>query len=319
MPDRPVTLEITVAPRDLRHLEHILPHQLRQWAAQVQEIVCTADLQPIPGQSERHDSRALVRCVEQCLSDYPHARLAVADYSPTTSQAVSEMFFDGRPAPPKTFRAGPFYAYFYGLYAARNDLVLHLDSDMLFGGGSQTWVAEAVQLLRNDEDVLLCEPLPGPPRADGAIMQPAEPYTPRAPAFCFATVTTRLFLLDRRRLLHRVGVLEVRRHPPARRRVPLATWLSGLRTMPLRDRLRPLVLSTPPYELPERLLGEAMVKAALQRVAFLGRWPGMWSLHPTQRTEWFYRSLPALIERIEHSEVAEDQRGHYDVRESMLA
>ena len=314
-----MTLEITVTPRDLRHLEHILPHQLRQWAAQVDEIVCTADLHPTPGQIEDHDAQALLRFVEQCLSDYPHARLAVADYSPPASRAVSEMFFDGRPAPSKTFRAGPFYAYFYGWYVARNDVVLHLDSDMLFGGGSQSWVAEGVELLREDGNVLLCEPLPGPPRADGAIVQPAEPYPRRASAFRFASVTTRLFLLDRRRLLDRVGVVEVRRHPPARRRVPLAMWLKGLRTMPPRDRLRPLVLSTPAYELPERLLGEAMVKATLRRVAFLGRSPGMWSLHPLDRSERFYTSLPALIERIEHSDVTEDQRGHYDLRESMLA
>jgi hypothetical protein len=312
-------LEITVAPRDLRHLEHILPHQLRQWADQVQEIVCTADLRPSAGEIEQHDAEALVRFVESCSSDYPHARLAVADYSPATSKAVSAMFFGGHRVPAKTFRAGPFYAYFYGLYAAGNDFVLHLDSDMLFGGGSKTWVTEAVELLREDEDVLLCEPLPGPPRADGAIMQPAEPYMRRASAFRFATVTTRLFLLHRQRLLHRVGVLEVRRHPPVRRRVPLATWLRGLRMMPLGDRLRPLVLSTPPYELPERLLGDAMVKAALQRVAFLGEPPGMWSLHPADRTDRFYASLPTLIERIEHRDVTDDQRGHYDLRESMLA
>jgi hypothetical protein len=312
-------LEITVAPRDLRHLKHILPHQLRQWAAQVQEIICTADLQATAGQIEEHDARALVRFVEQCLSDYPHARLAVADYSPVMSEAVSAMFFDGRPIPPKTFRAGPFYAYFYGLYAARNDLVLHLDSDMLFGGGSKTWVAEAVALLREDENVLLCGPFPGPPRADGAIMQPAKPYARRAMAFRFTTVTTRLFLLDRQRLLHRIRVVKIRRHPPVRRRVPLATWLGGLRTMPHSDRLRPLVLSTPPYELPERLLGESMVKAGLERVAFLGAPPGMWSLHPPDRTDRFYASLPALIERIERGDATEDQRGHYDLRESMLS
>jgi hypothetical protein len=311
-------LEITVAPRDLRHLEYVLPHQLRCWAAQVQEIICTADLARTPGETVEYDVRALTRFVECCLSGYSHARLAVADYSPATTEAVGAMFFGGRRVPAKTFRAGPFYAYFYGLYAAGNDFVLHLDSDMLFGGGSQTWVAEAVELLREDQDVLLCGPHPGPPRADGTIMQRHHQYARRPTAFRFDDVTTRVFLIDRHRLRHRVGAVDVRGHPPVRRRVPPATWIRGLRTMPFRDRLRPLVLSTPPYELPERLLGEAMAAAGLYRVAFLGRHPGMWSLHPPDRSERFYASLPTLVERVERGAVTEDQRGHYDVRESML-
>ena len=317
-----MTLEISIAPRDLRHLRETLPHQLRQWAGQVREVVCTVDLEPTPGEAglgAEHEAR-LLDFIEGCLSSYRHARLEVADYSATTRGAVGDRFFGGQAVPFKTARAGPFYAYFFGLHVARCDYVLHLDCDVFFGGGSQTWTQEAVEVLNERPDVLLCGPLPGPPRADGTIGQAAaEPEPHASPAFAFQTVTSRRFFIDLKRLNDRVGGLSVRRHTPRRTRVPLSLWLKGWRQMQLRDRLRPLTLSTPPYELPERLLGEAMTEAGLRRVDFLGSPPGMWSLHPPDRSERFYESLPRLIERVENGDVSDDQRGNYDVVDSMLA
>ena len=315
----PVTLEISLAARDLRHVEHILPHQLRQLAGQVSEVICTLDLQPTPGEVEqRWREGKIVDLIERCLAPHPHARLEIADYSVATAAAVSEMFFGGEPIPAKTARAGPFYAYFFGLYKAGFDYILHLDSDVLFGGGSQAWTAEAVELLRERDDVLLCGPLPGPPRDDEAIFQVAEREPHTSLAFRFSTVTSRRFLLDRNRLHDRVGMLAVRGHTSQRRRVPASAWVKGLPRMPLRDRLRPFTLSTLPFDLPERLLGEAMAASGLRRVDFLGSPPGMWSLHPPDRSERFYASLPRLVERVERGMISNDQRGNYDVVDSML-
>lgn len=318
----PVTLEITLAPPDLRHAEHILPHQLRMWAGQVREILCVVDLRPVPGLPDpmwRKGGLELLDLVAGCCSPHSHARHMTVDYGVVPARAVSSMFFRGRPIPAKTSRGGPFYAYFFGLHAAEHDYILHLDSDMLFGGGSQTWVTEAVTLLRGRPDVLVTQPLPGPPTASGRVFAVgATPEPHPFPAFRFQTFTTRYFLLDRRRFLDRIGGLKVRRHPPIRRRVGLHEWLRGLPTLALRDKFRPLTLSTPPFELPERLLGEAMTRAGLYRVDFLGREPGMWSLHPRERPERFYEALPRLIQRIERDDVADPQRGHYDLDESML-
>ena len=316
-----MTLEISIAPRDLRLLRATLPHQLRQWAVQVREIVCTIDLEPTPGEvglGKGHE-RQLLEFVQESLSQYRHGRLEVADYSAATRRAVAARFFGGQPVPAKTARAGPFYAYFYGLYVARCDYVLHLDCDVLFGGGSQTWASEALTLLRERPEILLCGPLPGPPRSDGTIAQTAVREPDASPAFAFATITSRRFLIDLKRLEERVGVLPVRRHASRRTRVPLSLWLKGWGRMQLRDRLRPLTLSTLAYDLPERLLGEAMTEAGLRRVDFLGSPPGMWSLHPPDRSERFYESLPRLVERVEHGDVPDDQRGNYDVLDSMLA
>jgi hypothetical protein len=319
----PVTLEITLAPPDLRHAVHILPHQLGVWGRQVREILCVIDLRPVPGRPDRlweQRGRELLDVVDTCCSRFSHARRATVDYGSRTSSAVSSMFFRGRPVPAKTARGGPFYAYFFGLHKDQFDYILHLDSDMLFGGGSQTWVREAVCLLRERPDVLVTQPLPGPPTADGGVhAEGAKQERYAYPAFRFETFTTRYFLLDRNRFLDRIGGLEVRQHAPLRRRVGLAEWVRGLPNLSFRDRLRPLTLSTPPYELPERLLGEAMNRAGLYRIDFLGNEPGMWSLHPRERPERYYEVLPALIQRIESGDISDRQRGHYDLDESMLA
>jgi hypothetical protein len=318
----PVTLEITLAPPDLRHAEHVLPHQLRTWAAQVREILCVVDLCPVPGRPDRSwepDGRRLVELVDACCAVHPHAHRRIVDYGADVASAVSAFFLRGKPIPAKTYRGGPFHAYFFGLHAASHDYVFHVDSDIMFGGGSQTWMDEAVHLLADRRDVLVCQPFPGPPRSDGRVHAAgAEPEPGPTRAFRFKTITTRYFLIDRHRFRERIGGLEVRAHSPVFKRVGLVAWLRGVRDLPFRDRLRPLTLATPRIDLPERLLGEAMVVAGMHRIDYLGREPGMWTLHPRERTERYYKLLPQLVGRIERGDVSEQQRGHYDLDESML-
>jgi hypothetical protein len=44
----------------------------------------------------------------------------------------------------------------------------------------------------------------------------------------------------------------------------------------------------------------------------------MWTLHPRERTDAYYELLAGLIRRIERGDVTEEQRGHYDLHDSML-
>jgi hypothetical protein len=324
-PDRAsaaASLEITLAPPDLRHAKHVLPHQLRTWSGQVDEVVCVIDLLPVAGRpnpSWQSDGERLVELVDDCCTRVPHARRAVVDYGPEAARAVGDYFFFGSPVPAKTYRAGPFYAYFWGLHEAANDYVLHLDSDVMFGGGSQTWVNEAMQQLTARSDLLVCQPLPGPPKSAGSIEAAgAEPEAGAIPAFRFRTITTRYFLLDRSRFRDRIGGLRSRSHAPVFTRVRFREWLRHLGELPMRDRLRPLTLATPRVDLPERLLGEAMVAAGMYRLDYLGRPPGMWTLHPRERTETYYELLPQLVDRIERGDVTEEQLGQYDLDPSML-
>ncbi|MCH5625794.1 hypothetical protein MMB02_23995, partial [Salmonella enterica] len=97
---------------------------------------------------------------------------------------------------------------------ARN--ILHIDGDMLFGGGSHTWVEEAIAYTEQDPTVLLTGPFPGPPRTDAAVHGHGLPAPERveiagAPAYRFQNASTRIFMLDMERLRATLGHLPLLR------------------------------------------------------------------------------------------------------------
>ncbi len=302
----PVTLQINVAPTDLPHAVSILPHQLRQWGPQVQEIIFTLDLHRTArggrfaeGWEERREP--MLQLLADLCGEYPHARVVPVDYTAETAQEVARDFTAGEPVPAKDTKGAPFYPYLHGLYAARNDLIFHLDSDIMFGGSSQTWMAEACALLAEHEDVLACSPLPGPPARDGQLRrQTATPFQHEPGAFRFSTLSSRLFLIDRQRL--REHLLPLQLLGPAR----------------LISRGKARLHGNPPYRAAELTISDAMHAAGLARVDFLGADPGVWSLHPPFRSPEFYLELPGLLRRIEAGDVPEAQRGDYDINDSMF-
>jgi hypothetical protein len=163
-------------------------------------------------------------------------------------------------------------------------------------------------LLGDHEDVLLAGPLPGPPRPDGRLLgQPFATPEPRAssdrqstPAFRFPTMSTRIFMVDLGRLDERVGALPLE--------LPLL----------LRSRIKARIKGNPSVAMPEQILTAALKRHGVARVDFLGREPGMWSLHPPFRSPAFYQELPDLIARVESGDVPDEQRGHYDVVDALF-
>jgi hypothetical protein len=303
MRDCHVTLQISLAPTDLPHAVHILPHQLQQWAGQVDEVLLVLDTHQSRGRfaegwEERLPKMRLL--IDQCCATYPNTYVREVDYSPEVMAKVGSLFFDQPSVPTKDFRGGPFYSYFFGLYAAKHNYVFHLDSDLIFGGGSKTWITEAVKLLADKNDILTCSPLPGPPTSDGQLKTQTaelEPYT--SLAFRFASLSSRLFLLDRERFISKIQRLRL--NPPALSNI-LKAWVEG----------------NPPYEIPEILFTQAMLEHRLYRVDFLGQEPGMWSIHPPYRSETFYQKLPEIIQLIEAGNVPEGQRGDYDLNDCLI-
>lgn len=302
----PVTLQINVAPTDLPHATSVLPHQLRQLSGQVQEILFTLDLHRTAhggrfGEAWEERRGPMEELLADLCRDRPGAHVSKVDYDAKVMGEIAESFFATPFMPEKDTKGAPIYPYFHGLYTAQHDLVMHLDSDLLFGGGSQTWVAEAVELLERHGDVLACNPLPGPPMDTPRLRrQSATPFEDGAFAFRFPSLSTRLYLIDRRRLHERLLPLELK--GPIR----------------LVSRLKARLHGNPPYRAAEMVISDAMVQAGLSRVDFLGAEPGMWSLHPLFRSPDFYRELPRLIERVETGDVPEAQRGDYDLNDSMI-
>ncbi len=114
------------------------------------------------------DRRELEDLLGRLCDLHPLARVVHVHYGAATAAEVSQRFFGGRPVPDKDCYGKAVYPYFFRLWAARNRYVLHADSNMMFGGGSRPWIAEARHALKHPL-VFSCSPLPGPPEP-GALV-----------------------------------------------------------------------------------------------------------------------------------------------------
>ncbi len=318
-PPMRVALQINMHPHDVRHVTQTLPHQLRQWRNQVDRIVLTIDMrQSASGRYRAADYEEnrdrLLSYLESLAAEIPELVIDPVVYQGTVREAVERRFF-GTPGlmPEKAFDGGPFYVYFFGLMRANCRYVLHMDSDMLFGGGSTTWIAEAIAALEANPQALAICPFPGPPRADGTL-DPAlhmgfpglvAPSAPQrlelgSPAYRFDGVSTRIFMIDMARFDAEAAPLALTR----------PDW---------RRRLRSRVFGHQPVSMPaEEVLSANMRARGLFRIDMLGSGEGAFSLHPPYRSAEFYAALPGLIARIEADDIPDGQRGDYDVNASMV-
>jgi hypothetical protein len=302
----PVTLEILVCPADLGYAADTIRHQLRVFAAQVDEVLFAVDVKPPKG-GRYADGwgdalPALDALLDELMAEHPNARVVRAAGEPAALAHLGERFFGGATIPSKDCRGSAFEVYFTAFDGARNDLILHTDSDMLFGGGSPTWVAEAVELLQADTSVISVIPLSGPPRADGQLLgQSAHTAYPHgSPAYRFDVWTTRLALFDRGRMLERLAPLPLSR-PPHKR-----TWVKAL------------VNGNPLVGVPEDILKARVRARGMSRVDLLGSGAGMWSLHPSLKPPEYLSELPQIIARVEQGDLPPEQLGHYDIVDAFV-
>ncbi|CAJ50253.1 putative capsular polysaccharide biosynthesis protein [Bordetella avium 197N] len=305
-----VAAQISMYPMDYPHAALLLPHQIRVWSPMVDRIVVTLDTHR--SRSGRYRGRhfdeyrsKLLQLARELQRDTPKLEVIEVDYAPEARREVAQAFFGLDDIPVKAWDGGPFYAYFYGMHHSRARHIVHFDGDMLFGGGSQHWVEEAIAYTDQNPSVLLTGPFPGPPAADAAIFGHGEPPPERidvagAPAYRFQTASTRIFMLDMERLRSALGVLPLL--PPSRV-----------------QSLKSHLLGNPPLAREaEVILGEVLRARGLYRVDLLGSAPGLWSLHPPYRGADFYEKLPQLIAAVESGQLPDAQRGHYDVHDSVI-
>jgi hypothetical protein len=293
----PVSLHVSLAPGDLPHARHLLPHQLRVVAPLVAEVVLTVD----GGPESAPDLGPFLSLATPFRATCEAWQVRAADHSEGHRRALGRRVFGlDRPLPHRTYRRGPCLSYFDGWAAASHPYLFHLDSDMLLGGDLGAWLASSLRLLEQDPRVFACNPLPGPPRADGTLNQSDLGAHPALTgSHCFRGLSTRIFLARRADL--------VQPSPPL-------PW----RAATLRSRLRAHLDGLPRLDLPENLFTRRMLTLGLLRVDHGGTGRPAFSLHPPHRNAEFYRRLPELVARTEADDFPADQRGCYDVNSSLI-
>lgn len=304
--------QMSTYPLDVRHVEYLLPHLIRVWAPMVDRFVVTIDTHQsrsgrYRGANFDSSLKKLRSLIHDARATYPQLQVADVDYSDAMRREVARYFFGVDTIPVKAWDGGPFYSYFFGMYVADAQYVMHFDGDMMFGGGSKTWMQDAIACMQQRADVLVTAPFPGPPRADGAVF--GHETSPQFAAsreeagylaYRHMHVSTRAFMIDLNRFKQTLGVFPS--IPPT-----------------LRQRVKSRLLGNiPDAREAEVVLSKTMQRSKLYRVDLLGRPPGLWSLHPPYRSEEFYQRLPELINAVETGNLPEGQLGHYDLNDAMI-
>ncbi|MBS1603206.1 MAG: hypothetical protein JST42_11100, partial [Bacteroidetes bacterium] len=201
-PRNNISLQINLSASDLPICRQLLERQIGFWYDEVDEILLSVESQKSHGKFAVDfdaNQAALTAFISTLAAAYPKLRYHYIDYSPARARVLSELFFAGVEIPHKDYRGGPFYCYFDGLAECRNRYIMHLDSDMILGGIPNTWLQDAVDLLRSDASYLFINPLAGPPRPDFGLRQEFHQRLGNY-QFVFRKMSTRVFLTDRERL-----------------------------------------------------------------------------------------------------------------------
>ncbi len=298
-----VTFQVNVSPLDYPRVKLLLPHQLSVFSGQCTESLVVMDLRKSKGRKSSGDiwekNQELIYDYLHQLKDdsFPDLKLFEVDYSDGVRKEMSETIMRSGTIPDKDFSGGPYYSYFFGLFAATNDLVLHIDADMMFGGRSSTWVQEAVDILNQDDTIFSCSPMAGPPYDDPKHLSsfyrkgfnPIGTYN-QPFSFLYQHFTTRAFLLSKKKLNKSIKVERPN----------------------LDHMLKAVLRGTPPFRYPEGTISDMLKRNNWYRVGFLGKSPGLWSLHPSGNPN-FKELLPGLIPLIEKGMFPEAQKGAGDV------
>ncbi|MGE6220840.1 hypothetical protein ACQKCH_13510 [Nubsella zeaxanthinifaciens] len=297
-----VTLQISLSPSDYRHVKYLLSHQISALKNQVDEILLTYDVHKSKGRFSidwEKNNIDMWDFLKNLAKTHKKINLIKVDYDIEKNKEIANSFFGRNSIPQKDWRGGPFYTYFFGIHAAKYDFVFHLDSDIFLGGLSESWIEEAIHLYKNDEKILFINPLAGPPKHDGTLIgQEYMPYSKSLYHYKFNSMSTRIFLVDKKRLSRYT--------------------FKKIRTFKIGELFRALYKGNPPYILPEEFISQNMINNKQYRVDFKGNAPGLWSLHPPYRTDSFYANLPELIKKIENGDVPESQKGYYDIVDELV-
>jgi hypothetical protein len=291
----PVSVQINLAPSDHSIAKILLERQVSLFAPCVDEVVLTLDTRPNVGRyaaSWVEGKTAIEKTILEIIAKHPNCRLARVDYDPKTQTQVADFFKQKSLFPLGDYRGAPCYVYFYGLHSCRNDLVFHIDGDIVLGGTLDRWFEKAISELR-DPITFATSPLPGPPSTDGHLKQLCLAEDRGERRYTLSGFSTRVFFLDRRKL---AGINFDRR---------VTGWL----------RLKSLLLPYKPIKASEVVIREHMESQNLNRVDFGG--PGkFYSLHPNYKSKAFLEALPAILRRLDTCDVPEQQQGDFEFSDS---
>ncbi|HWL17639.1 MAG TPA: hypothetical protein VNR00_18665 [Opitutus sp.] len=317
-----VTLQINLSAGDLAYGAQMVASLVRTHRPDVSEVVIVADLcRPASARdfhaASRLPAREFATRVERLrgLCAALEADGTVDRTVFVTPNAASLAALNQRYAGVATPRSHDhfghaFSAYFAGWDCARTRYVAHFDADiLLWQAPGFSWVATALDALKNDETLLAVSPRIAPPPATNTLLDPQHalecwsaswPLHRHENGWISPWFSTRCHLIDRERLAR---VLPLGNPAHDRRAAAFDRWLRPLYDLRAltgseRSRIaRRLLRCVPPFPLPPEVLLHEHAQRRDFSCLYLAN-PDAWFIHPDTKPERFVRLLPKLIEHV---------------------
>lgn len=163
---------MNVAAGDAAAIELTLPHLHHLFGRDIATMLVVVDPRPPSGRiAAQHLEPPSMEALNDALSrvagtGVPLRRVDV-DYGRASRRAVSRRYFGGARSGLRCAGGTPIYAFLFGLHQAQTRYVIHLDSDLVFFGGEESWIRVAIDVLAENKDIYFVNPYLGPPRQDG--------------------------------------------------------------------------------------------------------------------------------------------------------
>jgi hypothetical protein len=279
-------LSLTIARTCVPYMLQVVPHLIKVCGYPFSRRSLIVDHAPLSANYAHlpnlADLSQLRDCCDKLLETSVIDKVIDIDYSYTRRAQIYNKHFGRDVRQTHDWRGTPIYSYIFSIEEAQADYLLHFDSDMLlYQQEGFNWIERGIELLQEHSDVMVVNPLAGPPSSDGVLYQ-IEPYQHDSRGFYrFKAFSARVFLLDRKRFDSLLPL-----HPQSRTDGKLIFW-------------------------------EQMVTARIRETPFVRvdlDSPQAWSLHPNDHSADFITALPKIIERVEEGWYPPEQSGYYDLR-----
>ena len=290
-------LFILSAVTDLSFLRFTIPHQLNQCKINGRRVL-RIDTSPVSGYYKNHREQSRLSELKDLgnhlLNEGLIDEVLQIDYNRKFVNAAYRIHFGKKFPETHCFRGYPYYGSILPFESSDSEYIVHLDSDMLiYQKEGFDWIKEAIQIMEDNQDIICCLPLSGPPLSDDQLIQGSTKYKfdKKRNIYLFKNFTSRIFVINKERF---TSLLPMK-----------IDWLSWRE--PIKSKL---------FGNGKMLCWEVSVTSAIEQSNFYRAdlaSTSSWSLHPSERGERFNSMIPELISKIESGWFPIKQAGHYDL------
>lgn len=290
-------LFILSAVTDLSFLQFTIPHQVNQCKVNGKKVL-RIDTSPVSGYYKDH--RELSKLSElkdlgiNFLNEGLIDEVLQIEYTKESLNAAYRRHFGKEFPETHCFRGYPYYGSVLPFESSDSEYIAHLDSDMLiYQEKGFDWIKEAIQIMEDNQDIICCLPLSGPPLSEGQLHQGSTEYKfdKKRCVYLFKNFTSRIFVMNTMRF---ASLLPMK-----------IDWLSW------REIIKSKLWGNGKMLCWEVSVTSAIEKSTFYRADLANKFA--WSLHPPERGKRFNSLIPQLISQIESGWFPKQQAGHYDL------